>query len=75
MIHLDSTEREDPRLQADPVLILSDGHATFGQKLFGGIAAFVVVLGTVYGLVHQGGEQRSTTIFAVDGAVLPDMVR
>ena len=76
MIHLDSTEREDPSLQADPVLILSDGYATFGQKLFGAVAALVIVLGTVYGLVHQRGEiPRSTAIFAVDGAVLPDTVR
>jgi hypothetical protein len=28
-----STEREDPRLQVDPVLTLSGGQMTFGQKL------------------------------------------
>ncbi len=73
MIGPDLTEREDPRLQADPVLILSDGVATFGQKLFCGIAAIVVVVGTAYGLVHQRGEMpRNTAIVAVDGAVLPE---
>jgi hypothetical protein len=72
MTDLDSTEREDPKLQADPVLILSDGKATRGQKWFVGIAAIVTVLGTLYGLVHQNGETpRRTAILAVSGAVLP----
>jgi hypothetical protein len=73
MANVDATKREDPRLQADPVLILSDGRATFGQKLFAGIAAIVVVAGTLYGLAHQRGEtQRGKTILAVSGLVLPD---
>jgi hypothetical protein len=47
------TNREDPNLQADPVLSLSDDRrATFGQKLFWGAAAIVVVLSVLYGLVH-----------------------
>jgi hypothetical protein len=77
MINQNLTEREDPNLQAYPVLIFSDdGRATFGQKLFGGIAAIVVVLGTAYGLVHQRGEiTQSRTISAVDGAVLPETMR
>jgi hypothetical protein len=62
---------EDPSLQADPVLTLSGGRATFGQKLFSGIAATVVVLGTLYGLVHQGEAPRNTAIFAVADAGLP----
>ena len=71
----DSTEQEDPRLQVDPVLTLSGGRATSGQKLFGGIAAIVVVLGTLYGLLHQRGETpRSTATFAISGAVLPHTV-
>jgi hypothetical protein len=75
MTELDLTNREDPRLQADPVLILSDGRATFGQKLFCGIAAIVVVLGTLYGLVQQHGETpQSRTILAISGAVLPETV-
>ncbi len=65
------SEREDPRLQADPVLILSDGQATFGQILFSGIAATVVVLGMLYGLVHQRGEMPRAMV-AVSGAVLPE---
>lgn len=73
MTESDSTE--DTRLQVDPVLTLSGGRATFGQKLFGGIVAIVVVLGTLYGLVHQGGEMpRTAAILAVDGAVLPNTV-
>jgi hypothetical protein len=69
----DSTEQEDPRLQVDPVLTLSGGPASFGQKLFGGIAAIAVVLGTLYGLVHQRGETaQSTATFVVSGAVLPE---
>lgn len=74
MTDSDSTGREDPRLQADPVLTLSDGRATFGQKLFSVIAAIVVVLGTLYGLVHQGETPRSTAIFVVSGEVMPDMM-
>ena len=71
----DSAEREDPSLQAEPVLILSDGRATFGQKLFSGIAAIVIVLGSLYGLVHQRGETpRNTAMSAVSGAVLPETV-
>ncbi len=71
----DSAEREDPRLQADPLLTLSDGQATVGQELFGRIAAVVVVLATLYGLTHQGGDAlRSATVFQIAGAVLPDTV-
>lgn len=72
MANLDVAEREDPGLQADPVLILSDGRATFGQKLFTGIATIVVVVGTLYGLTHQRDTQRDKTILAVSGLVLPD---
>jgi hypothetical protein len=46
-------DREDPWMQVDPVLMLSDGRATFGQKLVVGIAAIVVVVGTLYALFHQ----------------------
>ena len=75
MTDRDSMEREDAKLQADPVLILSDGRATSGQKWFIGIAAIVIVLGTLYGLVHQPGKTpRSAAIFAVSGAVLPETV-
>lgn len=74
MIEPDSTEREDPRFQADPVLIFSDGRATLGQKLFISIAAIVVVLGTMYGLVHQPGGATPRTTFAVSGEVLPATV-
>jgi len=75
MTEPDSTQQEDPRLQADPVLILCEGHATFGRKLFTGIVAIVVLLGTLYGLVHQRSESpRSRTIFAASGAVLPETV-
>lgn len=73
MTEPDSTEREDPRLQADPVLIFSDGRATGGQKLFISIAAVVVVLGTLYGLAHQHNATPRTTL-AASGAVLPDTV-
>jgi len=66
---------EDSRLQVDPVLTFSGGRATVGQKIFGGIVAIVVVLGTLYGLTHQRGEMpRSAAILAVDGAVLPETV-
>ncbi len=71
MTEPDSTQQEDPRLQADPVLILCEGYATFGRKLFTGIVAIVVVLGTLYGLVHQRSESPRT-IFAASGAVLPE---
>ncbi len=65
-------DREDPWMQVDPVLILSDGRATFGQKLVIGIAAIVVVLGTLYGLVHQ---QTSPTFLTVaSNTVLPETV-
>jgi hypothetical protein len=75
MTNPDSTEQEDPRLQVDPVLTLSGGRATFGQKLFGGIAAIIVLLGTLYGLLHSRSEMsRSTAIFAISGAVLPETV-
>jgi len=75
MTEPDSTQQEDLRLQVDPVLILCEGRATFGRKLFTGIVAFVVVVGTLYGLVHQRGETpRSRTIFAASGAVLPGTV-
>lgn len=67
----DLTNREDPQLQADPVLILSDGRATFGQKLFTGIAAIVIVLGTLYGLTYQ---PQSRTFFAVSGTTLTGTV-
>ena len=72
MANLDVTEREDARLQADPVLILSDGRATFGQKLFTGITVIVVVLGTLYGLTHQRDTQQDKAVLAVSGLVLPD---
>lgn len=74
MTEPDSTNKEDPKLQADPVLTLlgSDGRATFGQKLFSGIAAIVVVLGTLYGLVHQRAETPRS--FAVSDAALPETV-
>ncbi len=73
MADLDLTEREDPKLQADPLLVFSDGRASFGQKLFTGIAAIVVVGGTLYGLTHQRGDaQRDKAILAVSGLVLPD---
>jgi hypothetical protein len=53
MAELYSTNREDPKLQADPVLrCLGDGRATFGPELFCGIAAIFIVLGTLYALVH-----------------------
>jgi hypothetical protein len=75
MTNPDLTEQENPRLQVDPVLTLSGKRATFGQKLFGGIAAVVVVLETLYGLVHQRGETtQSTATFVVSGAVLPETV-
>ncbi len=75
MTEPDSTQQEDPRLQADPVLILCEGRATFGRKLFTGIVAIVVVLGTLYGLVHQRSETpRSRTVLAATGAVLPGTV-
>lgn len=71
MTEPDLTSREDPNLQADPVLCLSDDtRATFGQKLFGGIVAIAVVLVTLYGLLNQGGEApRNSTTLAVSGAV------
>lgn len=71
-----STNREDPNLQADPVLCLSDdSRATFGQKLLGGIVGIAVVLGTLYGLVYQGAQtpERSTTL-AISGATPPSTV-
>ncbi len=75
MTEHDSPQQEDPRLQADPVLILCEGRATFGRKLFTAIVAIVVVLGTLYGLVHQRGETpRSRTILAATGAVIPGTV-
>ncbi len=74
MASLESFEREDLSLQADPVLMLSDGRATFGQKLFSSIVAIVIVLGTLYALVHQGGPARSPQIVVVSGAVMPDTV-
>jgi hypothetical protein len=40
MTEPDSTE--NPTLQADPVLTLSGGQMTFGQKLICGIVAIVV---------------------------------
>lgn len=63
------TNREDPRLQADPMLSLSDGPATLGLKLFVGIAAIIVVLGTLYGLTYR---PRGGTFIAVPGTVLPE---
>ena len=70
-----SAEREDSSLQADLALILSEGPATFGRKLLSSIVAIVVVLGTLYGLVHQRGETpRNTAMLAVSGAVLPETV-
>ena len=74
MASLEPMEREDLSLQADPVLMLSDGRATFGQKLFISIVAIVIVLGTLYALAHQGGSTRSPQIVAVSGAVIPDTV-
>jgi hypothetical protein len=71
MTEPDSTGREDPRLQADPVLALSGGQTTFGQKLIWGTVTIVVVLGTLYGLAHQRGEMpQSAAILAVDDALL-----
>lgn len=70
MTEPDLTSREDPNLQADPVLCLGDDtRATFGQKLFAGIVAIVVVLGTLYGLLYQGGTPPHSTTLAVSGAV------
>ncbi len=72
MADLDSTLQEDPRLQADPVLILCEGRATFGRKLFTSVVATGVIVGTLYGLFHQRGEtSRSMTAFAVPVLVLP----
>ncbi len=42
------------------------------QKLFSVIATIVVVLGTLYALVHQGESPRSTGSFAASGAVTSD---
>jgi len=72
MADLDLTEREDPKLQADPLLVFSDGRASFGQKLFTGITVIVVVLGTLYGLTHQRDTQQDKAVLAVSGLVLPD---
>lgn len=65
-----STNREDPRLQADPVLRLSEGMATFGLKLFAGIAAIFIVLGTLYAISYH--PPQSKTFVAVSGTVLPN---
>lgn len=75
MTNPDPAEREDPRLQADPVLSLTCGQVTLGKKLFGSIATAVIVLGTLYGLVHQGGDMLPRpTLVHIAGAVLPDTV-
>lgn len=47
MTEPDSTEQENPRLQSDPALILSERRATFGRKLLTGVVATIVVLGTL----------------------------
>ena len=71
MTESDSTQRQNPSLQIDPALILCEGPATFGRKVFTGIVAIVVVLGTLYGLAHQRGETpRNRTTVAVSDAVL-----
>lgn len=53
MTEPDSMEQENPKLQSDPALILSEGRATFGRKLLTGVVVIIVVLGTLYGLLHQ----------------------
>jgi hypothetical protein len=65
MAEQDSTEQENPGLQIDPALILSEGPATFGRKLLTGIVATIVVMGTLYGLVHQRGEGPQSRTMAV----------
>jgi hypothetical protein len=72
MTEPDATEQDDVRLQVDPVLTLSGGTATVGQKLFGAIVAIAAVAGTLYGLTHQRGDvSRSVAISAIDGAFVP----
>ncbi len=71
MAYSDSTEREDPRLNADPMLMFSDGRANSGQKLFIVAAVTLAVLGTIYGITHGFGEApRATAVTAHSGAVL-----
>ena len=65
MAEQDSTEQENPGLQIDPALILSEGRATFERKLLTGIVATIVVMGTLYGLVHQRGEGPQSRTMAV----------
>jgi hypothetical protein len=72
MTEPDSTEQENPRLQSDAALILCEGRATFGRKLLTGIVAIIVVLGTLYGILHQRGETPRSRMMAVSSAVLPD---
>lgn len=64
----DLTNREDPKLQADPALRFSEGRATLGLKLFVGIAAILIVLGTLYEISYQ---PQSKPFVAVSGTVLP----
>jgi len=72
MIEPDSTEQENPRLQSDPALFLSEGRATFGRKLLTGVVAIIVVLGTLYGLLHQRSETPQSRTMADSSAVLPE---
>ena len=71
MAYSDSSEREDPRLNADPILMFSVGRANFGQELFIVVAVVLAVLGTLYGITHGFGEApRHTSVQAHSGAVL-----
>lgn len=71
MTYSDSSEREDPRLNADPMLMFSEGRANFGQEMFIVVAVVLAVLGTLYGMTHGFGQApRHTTVQAHSGAVL-----
>ncbi len=72
MAHPDAREREDPRLNADPILAFSDGRANFGQELFIVVTVTLAILGTLYGITHGFGHApRTTTVLAHSGAVVP----